>query len=124
MSPHTPPTDLHVPISPHNISYNLACLFTERLFRYLLPPICNNYWNVLCIAFYAIYSIHHTIVIVSYAFFYAVYSMYYILWMIFLCIVHCILSIVFYQFYYMDFILCNSLYALYSMNCIIHIVFY
>jgi hypothetical protein len=77
---------------------------------------------IICIVFYALYSIHCILCIV----FYAVYSMQCILLIVLyaFCYMYCDQCIVFYALYYMHCILCSAFYALFSMHCIQCIVLY
>jgi hypothetical protein len=63
---------------------------------------------ILCIVFYALYSMPCILCILSYALYF----------------IHCIICIVLYALYYMHCIKCIVFYALYSMHCILCIVFY
>jgi hypothetical protein len=72
---------------------------------------------ILCILFYALYSIHYILCIVLYAY----YSLHCIICIAFYTLfdMHCILFIVFYALYSLQSIICIVFYTLYSMHCIL-----
>ena len=78
---------------------------------------CDSYLNMLCIVFYAMYSIHCILFIVSYA----LYCMHCILYIISYALYS---IIVFYAWYSMHGIIGIVLYASYYMHCILCIGFY